>query len=266
MIKRSTFAAGYRRAQGDVEACLSAYLKAQGEEQVHQLRTAIRRFDRCSALLPASLRKGKAMRRYRFRLRKLLKLNNRLRDLDTIRRGMGQALADPDLAWLRSMISSERSSLEGPARQLASSIAPQGPAIDWDKIGRRKLRRRFVKVAVRMLEELEDDLGVVLRDPRATETMHSLRIAAKELRYTLELLPKEEAVGVLRALKGCQDALGSIRDIDITTEYLRGFDRQRGLGVFIAEKREERRQLYLRFVDAQKRYPLVKRTRAAVSA
>lgn len=266
MIKRSSFASGYGRAQRDLEVCLSSYLKNQGEEEVHRLRTSIRRFDRCSALLPASLRKQKEMRKYRSKLRKLMKLNGRIRELDTIRRGLAVVLADPELVWLLSMIKMERSGLEGPARQLASSIAPQSPPMDWEKVSQRKLQRRFAKVAGRILEELDDALGVALKDPRQTEALHAARIATKELRYTLELLPRDQTRKVLQALAECQNTLGVLRDIDVTTEYLRGYDLPRDLADFVTAKREERRQLYLRFLDAHKRYRLAKRVRSAIMA
>jgi CHAD domain-containing protein len=265
MIRRSSFLAGYSRAQKDIENALESYLRLQGEEQVHGLRTAIRRFERCSALLPATLRKEKRMRRYRSTLKKLLKMNNRIRDLDSIGGGIASALKGPDLEWLRTLLKTERTSLEGPARQLASSIEGGVPEVDMEKLGPRKLHRRFRKLASSLIEEVQDDLDAVLKDPADTQALHSLRIGAKELRYTVELLPRGEQAEVVGGLRDWQDALGRIRDIDVMTDYLGGLELSRELSQFVNDKRDERRRLYLRFVDSQKRSRLIKRVRRSVA-
>lgn len=265
MITRSSFSARYKKAEDELEARLEDYLRSQGEDEVHRLRTAIRRFDRGAGLLPASVRKRKQLRRYRSRIRKLLRANNRIRDLDTIRSHLSPMTEDPRLAWLQGMLRSERSGLEGPARQAASSIG-RAPAVDWEKVTGRKLRRRFRKANRRMIDEIERDLGTVLKDPDDLQALHSLRVTSKELRYTMEFAAKGEVAGdIARGLRGWQDTLGMIRDIDNTTAYLGGLELSRDLAEVLQEKREQRRRLYLRFVDANKRSRLPARMRSAVA-
>lgn len=64
------------------------------------------------------------------------------------------------------------------------------------------------------------------------ETFHDARIAVKRLRYTLELF--EEAVGaeathLIGDLKGLQELLGDLHDLDVTIQIVGGeLDRQRG--------------------------------------
>jgi hypothetical protein len=63
-----------------------------------------------------------------------------------------------------------------------------------------------------------------IHDERRVREQHQLRIAAKRLRYTLELfrdyLP-EQADERIKALKGLQDALGLLHDCDVLIAILR---------------------------------------------
>ena len=63
-----------------------------------------------------------------------------------------------------------------------------------------------------------------IHDERRAREQHQLRIAAKRLRYTLELfrdyLP-EQAGECIKALKGLQDALGLLHDCDVLIAILR---------------------------------------------
>lgn len=63
-----------------------------------------------------------------------------------------------------------------------------------------------------------------MRDERRTREQHQLRIAAKRLRYTLELFREflpEQANDAIKDLKGLQDALGLLHDCDVLLAILR---------------------------------------------
>lgn len=264
MITRSSFSAGYKRAQEELEVRLHDYLRSQGEEQVQSVSTAIRKFDRGSSLLPASVRKRKKLQRYRSRVRKLLRANNQIRDIDSISEHLSPMIAESRLAWLRAVLASERSGLEGPARQIASSVE-NPPVVDWDKVGGTKLQRRFRKVVRRAIDDLEEDLDVALKEPADLQTLHSLGIAVEELRHILEFAPKDGPSGsILRALEEWQDALEKIRDIDAMTAYAGGLELPEDLFELVRLKKEERRMLYLRFIDANKRPKLIAHLRSAI--
>lgn len=56
------------------------------------------------------------------------------------------------------------------------------------------------------------------------ERLHAVRIAAKKLRYTLEIergLRRSRAVARIRTLKGLQDRLGRLHDLEILIEHIR---------------------------------------------
>jgi CHAD domain-containing protein len=78
-------------------------------------------------------------------------------------------------------------------------------------------------VAVRSQEVL--DLGSHAQDPSDVKALHDLRIAAKRLRYLLELTGPDEPV---RQLKRLQDLLGDIHDCDVQLPPLRTLARETG--------------------------------------
>jgi CHAD domain-containing protein len=96
------------------------------------------------------------------------------------------------------------------------------------------------------------DLAAVAQDPAAVETLHDLRIAAKRLRYLLELTGPSclgpSSQSVVKDLKGLQDVLGEIHDCDVQLPGLRALARTapeeqarglRSLAIHFATRRAE---------------------------
>ena len=103
-------------------------------------------------------------------------------------------------------------------------------------------------VAVRAQEVL--DLGAVAQDPFDPRALHDLRIAAKRLRYLLELTGPGEAV---KPLKRLQDVLGEIHDCDVHLPAVRVLAREspereaRGLRTLATHFATRRAELFERF-------------------
>jgi len=98
-------------------------------------------------------------------------------------------------------------------------------------------------LAVRSQEVL--DLADKAQDPANVKALHDLRIAAKRLRYLLELTGPEAPV---KQLKRLQDMLGEIHDCDVQLPPLRALAREsaereavglRTLAVRLATRRAE---------------------------
>ena len=105
-------------------------------------------------------------------------------------------------------------------------------------------------IAVRAQEVLEFAAGA--QDPSQVKALHDLRIAAKRLRYLLELTGPPPA---LKQLKGLQDLLGDIHDCDVQLPQVRALAREapereacglRTLAIRLATRRAE---LFERFLQ-----------------
>ncbi len=102
-------------------------------------------------------------------------------------------------------------------------------------------------VAVR-LDELRSFVPRAL-DPEAIETSHDMRIAAKRLRYVLELAERalgHDAAAGAKLARSLQDSLGEIHDLDELLVRLRGSGRSVPLAIALVAKR--RAKLFERFV------------------
>jgi CHAD domain-containing protein len=110
-------------------------------------------------------------------------------------------------------------------------------------------------IAVRTQEVL--DLAAGAQDPSEVKALHDLRIAAKRLRYLLELTGQAcigtGSAGLVKQLKGLQDLLGEIHDCDVQLPPLRALAREsperqaRGLRALAIHFATRRAELYERF-------------------
>lgn len=75
-------------------------------------------------------------------------------------------------------------------------------------------------------------------DPKAIEELHEMRIAAKRLRYTLEIfapLYEKRLESAIKVVKEIQTLLGDLHDCDVWVDFLDGFmqeERERSVGYF----------------------------------
>lgn len=122
-------------------------------------------------------------------------------------------------------------------------------------------------------EKLEQFLyyEVFIRDPEDKDDLHAMRIAAKHLRYTLEIfssLYADELKPYLKALRQTQEMLGEIHDCDVWMIYLPKFEEKEraralryygsdrpfrrllpGLEAYLAERTATRDRLYAEFLQ-----------------
>ncbi len=85
------------------------------------------------------------------------------------------------------------------------------------------LREALGRHMLHLIGDVEDSGLSPLMLP---EELHGLRIAAKNLRYTLESVKDDSAEPLLRELRLVQDQLGAIHDIDHTCDVLRRWHQQ----------------------------------------
>ncbi len=107
------------------------------------------------------------------------------------------------------------------------------------------LRRNAALIVRTRLDELRG-LAEVALDPGAAAVQHDMRIAAKRLRYVLEITEScfgPDAVAARRAAKELQSVLGDIHDCDVT------MPRAEGVPSLVSLLKGRRERLFVRFHD-----------------
>ncbi len=217
---RPTLAGLLKRSVGET---LSTFTKAAREyekdrsgDRLHDVRVALRRASAVSALFRGfpGKRDGARVEDIGHELRRTLSPAREREVSASLVRGLSgddtaptrQALAalglaaGPDAPVIAAAAESFASSLETWRDALAAWKPDAG---DQERV-RRKVKRRLKRERRRVLE-----LGTP-----GKRTLHRLRVAAKALRYSLELVDglEEHAGEVVKACKRFQDALGNAND------------------------------------------------------
>ncbi len=110
---------------------------------------------------------------------------------------------------------------------------------------KKSLRRNTARIVGTRLDELCSFAAEAL-DPSAAADQHNMRIAAKRLRYVLEIVEGcfgAEAIAARRAAKELQGVLGEIHDCDVMLPHAEGIESLQAL------LRTRRELLHRRFRD-----------------
>jgi CHAD domain-containing protein len=201
---------------------------------VHQARVASRRLREAVPVLSDGLHGSKAPKAQK-KIRRLTQALGVVRELD-VALGLIDELSSRHnvpkaaLADVRAHIVSERErrrtamlerlqhvNVEKLHRRLESvreAVIASSPDHSW----RSALARRLVTRA-RRLDKAMDEAGQIY----APEALHQVRIAAKKLRYALEIADESKAApcaAELRLMKRVQDALGRLHDLQVLQHHV----------------------------------------------
>ncbi len=210
-------------------------------EFLHDFRVAVRRtrsaLSQIKGVLPSE-----ETERFRHDFRAIGKATNRLRDLDVylLRKSEYEQMLPPDFQpELAALFKSLQQARKREHRKVAaflesdefrqvmrdwqhflSELASKGYAGKAGKpveeVAARAIRKRYEKVLT---------AGRAIRDNSPDESLHSLRIACKKLRYMLEffasLYPQDKITALIKHLKKLQDNLGDFNDLSVQQQDLR---------------------------------------------
>lgn len=227
-------------------------------ECLHRMRVASRRFRNALSLFEGCFSPEDA-RRWRKEARAVGRALGEARDADVQSASVAarmQELTDPRLKpgveRLLLRLSQKRAGLQGKVRKALDRLERGPLKLELPEALRSlSVETRLacsgetapvVKSAAsgllaRRLAELEA-FDAVADHPERVEELHSMRIAAKRLRYTLEVFRPvlgEKTSALLGRLKEMQDLLGEIHDCDVWTAWLPEFmedERNRTLRYF----------------------------------
>ncbi len=221
-----------RRQSQALERHLPGAVKGD-DRAVHQARVASRRLRESVPVLSAGLKgsKGKKARR---KIRRLTGALGMVRELDVALKVVDELAAAGNVP--RAAIDELRAHVLAERQQRREVMLDRLDELDTGKLQRRLgsvyealsasgdsawrelLGRRLLKRAKR-LQAAMDQAGHLY----APEHLHQVRIAAKKLRYGLELAAEARvraAAPLVRSLKRVQDMLGRIQDLQILGEHV----------------------------------------------
>jgi CHAD domain-containing protein len=273
-----------------LEAEIEGVRRGDDIENVHRMRVASRRF-RSAFSLFSNCFPGKKARSWNNEIRKITSALGSARDadvqiahLETIfanlpernyRSGVRRLLTrlkqqriDHQIDVLRSLEDFERS---GVSSDIAQTLAPWA-AIALDPF---PFSRQLYLLAYQAIRKSKRKLFIYkpyIHDPQRVEELHAMRVAAKQLRYTLEVFEPiypGRFSKVISVTKEMQEMLGAVHDADVWIEFLPRFiedERLRTIqyyhsarpmtrllpGLVYLEKmhQDERQRLYLEFVQS----------------
>ncbi|MEO5897401.1 MAG: CHAD domain-containing protein [Vicinamibacterales bacterium] len=236
---------------------------------VHQARVASRRLREAVPVLAGRLKGSKAGKARR-KIRRLTQALGAVRELDVTLILLDELSASDELSKaalqdVRLHVMSERSEkreamlsklADVDARKLDRRLQSVAAAVllDAEQTWRQELGARLLKRSKRLVAAI-DQAGSLY----APEPLHQVRIAAKKLRYGLELAADgglTSAAGVLRTLKRTQDNLGRLHDLQILQAHVAAVQAapagravpHEGLGAIGGRIEEQCRRLHGKYV------------------
>jgi CHAD domain-containing protein len=239
----------------------NSYIKNSNEKNIHDVRTSIRRFNAAFLVLPKRYRKGCLLSDYNQLANKFFRVNSELRDMDIIQEKLNAYPQTDQRNIVIDLLKKNRqSNLEG-AKSIALSLKNMNSNKILDKmdITERELQKRYNKLLFELISKIETNFLIVITNTLKIKELHELRKDCKKLKYILELLIKDNnnknniAMGLIKTLQNIQDILGSIRDYDITIDYLKKLEPSKEIQEIVHNEIEQRRLKYEEFLRFCKR-------------
>jgi len=255
-ISPKPFVKTFQENMQRVDKRVNDYLANSNEDNIHDIRTAIRRIDVSFRTLPKNIRKKNRAHNYTTISKQLFKINSQIRDYDIIYGKLEKYSLEPVYIELTESLKKRRDAKLRKARNIALSLRKLPlPKIDEDDIPDKNLQRRFNKVVSKYSDRIELNFPVVLTNASKIGQLHQMRKDCKKLRYLLELLTDQnkETGRMISELEEVQDMLGAIHDDDIMTAYLKRARRPKAVHHILDDEMAERNKKYEEFVQFCKR-------------
>lgn len=186
-----------------VDDRLDDYLADPNENNIHDIRTSIRRLEAAFLASPKQMHRKK-MKQFVEESKRLFKANSELRDFDIILEKVSQEgqmdelqleSFEKDIDKNRDLSLEKAISIAHKLRKLdVPHIDIYNGGYDIDLL-QEKLMLRYNKVVLGFLLGIEKNIPIVINDSYRTEELHQVRKDSKKLRYLFELLLNEKDKG-----------------------------------------------------------------------
>jgi CHAD domain-containing protein len=253
-LDKKSFLKKFKKIQDGFYQKLHDYIKNPNDENIHDIRVAIRRLEIAHKILPKNVREKEKNMNHVEQAKTLFKLNAKIRDYDIICAKMESKYQDQTYDLVTILKNSRIEKLHI-ANEIALKILHAStPKISANMIKESKLNKRYFKVLGKIELNIQKNTIIALGDEKKIEELHMLRKDFKKLRYSFELASnKGKTVQILKNLKEIQDMLGDIHDNDIIIDHLRSIEQNsKYLGMIESEVLERSRR-YHAFVTAFKK-------------
>lgn len=238
----------FQEKQHDSRKRLEDYLNEQGEKQIHDLRTSIRRLEATYLIFPNSFKRKKTDN-FVSAYKSLFRKNSTLRDLDVIIKKFLENGLPEESDSIKYLIRQKKKKIKEILKEAKNVSKLKIPQI---KNGNsEKIIPKYEITISSFMQKIQDYIPVVISDESKIDELHLMRKTAKKLRYILEIEPNDSYRHLINSIKSFQKILGNIHDCDITINFLKKYSKKfPELKSLILKEEEIRNQIYKKLSDS----------------
>ncbi|GKS66837.1 hypothetical protein YTPLAS73_03840 [Nitrosarchaeum sp.] len=238
----------FQEKQYNSQKRLENYLNKQGEEEIHDLRTSIRRLESVYLILPNSF-KRKKIDSFVSTYKSLFKKISIIRDFDIlIKKLLNNGLTEKS-DFILYLIRKKEKKIQETLMQ-AKNLSKISIS-HLNEGNPKKIIPKYERTIFSLVELVQDLLPVVSSDKSKIEELHFMRKIVKKLRYILEIDPNNSYQYLIIQMKLLQKLLGTIHDCDMAINFLKKNSKKfPELEPFILREEENRNQIYKQLSDS----------------
>jgi CHAD domain-containing protein len=254
VLDKKIFLKKFKKIQKRFYQKLQDYIKNPNDENIHDIRVAIRRLEAAHRILPKNIREKEKNANYTKQAKTLFKLNAKIRDLDIICARMESKYLDKTNDLVVILKNSRIEKLSSANEIALKTLHLPIPKVSANILKKSKLNKRYLKVLDKIELDIQKNTIIALADEKKIKELHMLRKSFKKIRYSLELATDEaKTIQTLSNLKDIQDMLGEIHDSDVIIDHLRNIEQNSRYSDIIEPEILERRRKYQVFVSTFKK-------------
>lgn len=227
---------------------LDKYLENPTEDNIHHMRTSLRRLEATYQSSPKQIRKKKKFKEFASVGKRLFRINSNIRDIDIILEKLAKEgkMHEQQLEHYENPLVQDKENQLEEARTIALDLRRIVVPSLYDKNKTDKnfegnSMKRLARISRKLKNKIETRIPIVIGDDSKITELHELRKDSKKLRYLIELVINKEENDtskrninddmdvlidnnyqkILEHLEKIQGMLGDIHDYDIALDYLR---------------------------------------------
>ena len=194
------------------------YIQNPNKENIHNLRTSIRRLESLYLIIPKSY-KTKKTEKFISSYKSVFKKNSIVRDLDIIYDKLLNTGIREDSEIISLIINQRKKKLKTALKYADKLSGLKDSTIKNPP--QEKIKKKYEKIVYSLIDKIQNFIPVVVSDESRIDELHSMRKTAKKLRYVLETDTNDSYLHVIDNMKTFQKLLGEIHDCDVTLDFLK---------------------------------------------